>query len=315
MDYFILIIGFMFLIKGADLFVDGSSSIAKTFKIPPILIGLTIVAFGTSAPEAAVSINAALKGSNEIALGNVVGSNLFNFLLVIGISSIINPMKVQKNTILKEFPLAILTSVVLFILCADITLQGAKIDVISKADGLILLCLFLVFLYYLIEMAIMSRDDYNDNAEKSPLGKSIFISIIGVVGIIYGAEWVVDASSSIAIDFGMSKNLVGLTIVAVGTSLPELVTSIVAAFKNESDIAMGNVIGSNLFNILLVLGISSTIRPIPINPAIFVDMIFLLLVTIITYTFAITKRTVFRLEGVFLVCLYVGYMSYIIIRN
>ncbi|CAH2211990.1 calcium/sodium antiporter [Tepidibacter aestuarii] len=315
MDYFILIIGFVFLIKGADLFVDGSSSIAKTFKIPPILIGLTIVAFGTSAPEAAVSINAALKGSNEIALGNVVGSNLFNFLLVIGISSIINPMKIQKGTILKEFPFAILTSIVLFILCADTSLQGAHMDVISKADGLILLSLFSVFLYYLIEMAIMSREDYKDDGEKSSLGKSIFMSIIGVLGIIYGSEWVVDASSSIAIDLGMSKNLVGLTIVAVGTSLPELVTSIVAAFKNESDIAMGNVIGSNLFNVLLVLGISSSIRPIPINPIIFVDMAFLLLVTIIIYIFAITKRTVFRSEGIFLVCLYLGYMSYIIVRN
>lgn len=297
------------------MFVEGSSSIAKTFKIPPILIGLTIVAFGTSAPEAAVSINAAIKGSNEIALGNVVGSNLFNFLLVIGISSIINPMKVQKSTILKEFPFAILTSIVLFILCADVSLQGSEIDVISRADGLILLSLFLVFLYYLIEMAIMSRDDYKDDGQKSPLGKSIFMSIIGVAGIIYGSEWVVNASSSIAIDLGMSKNLVGLTIVAVGTSLPELVTSIVAAFKNESDIAMGNVLGSNLFNVLLVLGISSSIRPIPINPAIFVDMIFLLIVTIITYVFAVTKKKVFRLEGVFLVCLYIGYMSYIIIRN
>ncbi|MCT4508882.1 MAG: calcium/sodium antiporter [Tepidibacter sp.] len=315
MDYLVLIIGFSFLIKGADLFVEGSSSIAKTFKIPPILIGLTIVAFGTSAPEAAVSINAAIKGSNEIALGNVVGSNLFNFLLVIGISSIINPMKVQKSTILKEFPFAILTSIVLFILCADVSLQGSEIDVISRADGLILLSLFLVFLYYLIEMAIMSRDDYKDDGQKSPLGKSIFMSIIGVAGIIYGSEWVVNASSSIAIDLGMSKNLVGLTIVAVGTSLPELVTSIVAAFKNESDIAMGNVLGSNLFNVLLVLGISSSIRPIPINPAIFVDMIFLLIVTIITYVFAVTKKKVFRLEGVFLVCLYIGYMSYIIIRN
>jgi cation:H+ antiporter len=315
LDYLVLIIGFSFLIKGADLFVEGSSSIAKTFKIPPILIGLTIVAFGTSAPEAAVSINAAIKGSNEIALGNVVGSNLFNFLLVIGISSIINPMKVQKSTILKEFPFAILTSIVLFILCADVSLQGSEIDVISRADGLILLSLFLVFLYYLIEMAIMSRDDYKDDGQKSPLGKSIFMSIIGVAGIIYGSEWVVNASSSIAIDLGMSKNLVGLTIVAVGTSLPELVTSIVAAFKNESDIAMGNVLGSNLFNVLLVLGISSSIRPIPINPAIFVDMIFLLIVTIITYVFAVTKKKVFRLEGVFLVCLYIGYMSYIIIRN
>ncbi|SHJ94273.1 cation:H+ antiporter [Tepidibacter formicigenes DSM 15518] len=315
MDYLVLIAGFIFLIKGADFFVDGSSSIAKKFRVPPILIGLTIVAFGTSAPEAAVSINAALKGSNEIALGNVIGSNLFNFLLVIGISSVINPMKVQKGTILKEFPFTILTSLVLFILCADIPLQGASVDILSRADGLILLSLFLIFLYYLVEMAILSKEDYKEEVKDISLGKSIIISIVGIIGIMFGSEWVVNASSSIAIRFGMSQNLVGLTIVAVGTSLPELVTSIVAAFKNESDIAMGNVIGSNMFNLLFVLGISSVIRPIPINSIIFVDMIYLLIVTIITYLFAITKRTVYRGEGMFLSLSYVVYMAFIIMRN
>ncbi|SHH41135.1 calcium/sodium antiporter [Tepidibacter thalassicus] len=315
MDYLVLIIGFVFLIKGADFFVDGSSAIAKKFKVPPILIGLTIVAFGTSAPESAVSINAALKGSNEIALGNVVGSNLFNFLLVIGISSIINPMKVQKGTILKEFPFSILTSLVLFILCADISLQGASNDVLSRADGLILLSLFLIFVYYLVEMAILSKEDYKEEVKDISLGKSIIISIVGIMGIILGSEWVVDSSSSIAIKFGMSQNLVGLTIVAVGTSLPELVTSIVAAFKNESDIAMGNVIGSNMFNLLFVLGMSSVIRPISINSVIFVDMIYLLIVTVLTYIFAITKRTVYRGEGMFLTLSYVAYMVFVIIRN
>jgi len=315
MDYLVLIIGFIFLIKGAGFFVDGSSSIAKKFKVPPILIGLTIVAFGTSAPESAVSINAALKGSNEIALGNVIGSNLFNFLLVIGISSVINPMKVKKGTILKEFPFTVLSSLVLFILCADIALQGAGINILSRADGLILLSLFSIFLYYLVEMAILSREDYNEETKDISLGKSIIISLGGVLGIILGSEWVVSASSSIALKLGMSQNLVGLTIVAVGTSLPELVTSITAAFKNESDIAMGNVIGSNIFNLLFILGISSAIRPIPINSIIFVDMIYLLIVTIITYTFAITKRAVYRGEGILLSLSYIVYMVFIIIRN
>lgn len=315
MDYLVLIIGFIFLIKGANFFVDGSSAIAKKFRVPPILIGLTIVSFGTSAPESAVSINAALKGSNEIALGNVIGSNLFNFLLVIGISSIINPMKVQKGTILKEFPFTILTSFVLFILCADISLQGASVDVLSRADGLILLSLFSVFLYYLIEMAILSKEDYKEETKDISLGKSILISIVGALGIMLGSEWVVDASSSIAIKLGMSQNLVGLTIVAVGTSLPELVTSITAAFKKESDIAMGNVIGSNIFNLLFILGISSAIRPIPINSIIFIDMIFLLIITILTYIFAITKRSVYRGEGVLLSLSYIAYMAFIIIRN
>ncbi|SHJ75499.1 calcium/sodium antiporter [Paramaledivibacter caminithermalis] len=315
MDYIALLLGFVFLIKGADFFVDGSSSIAKKLKVPSILIGLTIVAFGTSAPEALVSINAALKGVNEIAIGNVVGSNLFNFLIVVGVSSVINPLKVKKGTILKEFPFAILASFVLFILSADKLLQETSDNFLSKADGLILLSLFLVFLYYLIELAILGKEDYKEEIKDKPLSKSILFSILGVIGIMIGAELVVNSSSLIAIRLGMSENLVGLTIVAIGTSLPELVTSIVAAIKKESDIAMGNVIGSNMFNILFVLGISSAIRPIPINSGIFFDMICLLLVTVITYIFSITKKVVFRSEGIFLTLSYIIYMWYIIIRN
>ncbi|KXZ39130.1 cation:H+ antiporter [Alkalithermobacter thermoalcaliphilus JW-YL-7 = DSM 7308] len=315
MDYIILILGFIFLIKGADFFVEGASSIAKIFKVPPILIGLTIVAFGTSAPEAAVSINSAIKGANEIALGNVIGSNLFNILLVIGIASAINPMKVQKMTIFKEFPFGILSSIVLFILCADVSLQNANSNMISKGDGLILLSLFSIFLYYLIEMAILSKESYQEETKQMSMKKSIIISIIGVLGIIIGGEWVVKASSSIAIKFGMSETLVGLTIVAIGTSLPELVTSIVAALKKEADIAMGNVIGSNLFNVLFILGISSYINPIMIDSDIFFDITYLVIATVITYIAAFTKRTIFRLEGALIASCYFIYMSYIIIRN
>lgn len=315
MDYLLLIIGFVFLIKGADFFVDGASAIAKIFKVPPILIGLTIVAFGTSAPEAAVSINAALIGSNEIALGNVIGSNIFNLLMVIGVAAIINPLKIQRTTILKEFPFAILTSVVLFIVGADIVLQKTSTNIISRADGLILIALFFVFIYYLVEMAIMSKEDYKDDVKKISLQKSIIITIVGVIGIMFGAEWVVDSSSAIAIHFGMSKSLVGLTFVAVGTSLPELVTSVVAAIKKESDIAMGNVIGSNMLNVLFVLGISATIRPIPMSPTIIYDMVFLLAVTLLTFIFSITKKTIFKSEGVILTLLYITYMAFIITRN
>ncbi|OPJ55978.1 calcium/sodium antiporter [Alkalithermobacter paradoxus] len=315
MDYVILLLGFVFLIKGADLFVEGASSIAKIFKVPPILIGLTIVAFGTSAPEAAVSINSAIKGANEIALGNVIGSNLFNTLLVIGVASIINPLKVQKMTILKEFPFGILASLVLFILCADVSLQNSNSNMISRGDGLILLSLFSIFVYYLVEMAILSKEDYEEDTKQMSVGKSIVLSIIGVIGIIIGGDWVVKASSSIAIAFGMSETLVGLTIVAIGTSLPELVTSIVAAFKKEADIAVGNVIGSNLFNILFILGVSSYINPIPIAQDIFFDVVYLLVATSITYIVSFTKRTVFRIEGALLSTCYIVYMAYIIIRN
>lgn len=315
MEYLILLAGFVFLIKGADFFVEGSSSIAKTFKVPPILIGLTIVAFGTSAPEAAVSMNAALKGANDIAIGNVVGSNLFNILFVIGVASIIYPLKVQKGTIIKEFPFNLLTSFVLFILCADISLQGSKTNVLTKGDGLILLSLFSVFIYYLVEIAILSKEDYKEETVQMSLGKSIIISILGLAGIIFGGDWVVKASSEIAIQWGMSEKLVGLTIVAVGTSLPELVTSVVAAMKKESDIAMGNVIGSNLFNVLFILGVSAIMRPIPIDSAIFSDMIFLIIATVVGYIIATTKRTVGKIEGGFLAISYIAYMVFIIIRN
>lgn len=316
MVYIILLLGFIFLIKGADLFVDGASSISKALKIPPILIGLTVVAFGTSAPEAAVSINAALSGSNEIAVGNIVGSNIFNILVVVGISSIIYPLKIQKMTILKEFPFVFLSSIALIILSFDKLLQGSSLDVLTRADGLMLLLIFLVFLYYLIEMAISSKDESsNDNINSEPFFKSIIKSIIGVAGIIFGADLVVSSSSQIATSFGMSESLVGLTIVSIGTSLPELVTSIVAAIKKESDIAMGNVIGSNIFNILFVLGLSSLITPIPVNPIMMFDMLFLIFVTLIAFAFSITKKLVVRSEGIVLSAIYIFYLAFIIVRN
>jgi cation:H+ antiporter len=317
MNYLILLVGFAFLIKGADWFVEGASSIARSFKIPPIIIGLTIVAFGTSAPEAAVSFTAALHGSNEIAIGNVVGSNIFNLLAVVGVSSIIYPLAVKKTTILKEFPFAILASLVLWVLSHDITFQGYPKNFLTKADGLILLALFGIFIYYLIEMALTSKEemDVEEGKENLTVSKAIVLSLIGIIGIILGGNWVVDSASVIAVNLGMSENLVGLTIVAVGTSLPEFVTSIVAATKKESDIAIGNVLGSNLFNIFLVLGVSAIINPIAVNSIVFFDMIFMLIATVITFIFASTRRIINKPEGIILILMYIGYMSYIIMRN
>lgn len=318
MVYVSLIIGFILLIKGADIFVDGASSISKKLKVPPILIGLTIVAFGTSAPEAAVSINAALSGSNEIAMGNVVGSNIFNLLVVIGISAMISPLKIQKMTILKEFPFVFLSSIALIILAFDNLFDSSMSNVLTRADGLILTLIFFVFLYYLVEMALMSRDDLEvkeeEKSEESFL-KSIIKSILAIGGIILGADFVVSSSSQIALSLGMSESLVGLTIISMGTSLPELVTSIVAAVKKESDIAMGNVIGSNIFNILFVLGLSSLITPIPVNSIMLFDSLFLIVATLITFGFAITKKLVVRWEGVILIAIYISYLAFIIIRN
>ncbi|MGL5348381.1 MAG: calcium/sodium antiporter [Peptostreptococcaceae bacterium] len=317
MVYIFLIIGFLLLIKGADTFVVGSSSIAKIFRVPSLIIGLTIVAFGTSAPEAAVSISAALSGKNDMAIANVVGSNIFNLLAVIGVASILNPVKVQKSTILKEFPFALLACVVLLILCHDTKFQGYDVNLLTRADGLMLLALFSIFMYYLIDMAITSKEEMEiDKADgKMPIGKSITMSILGIAGIIIGGQIVVNSASDIAISWGMTENLVGLTIVSIGTSLPEFVTSIVAARKGESDIAIGNVVGSNLFNILFVLGISSVIHNIQIHPIVFVDMIIMILISIIVYVFAITKKSVNKGEGIILTILYILYLVFIIIRQ
>lgn len=319
MQYVILLVGFGLLIKGADAFVSGASQLASRLGVPSILIGLTIVAFGTSAPEAAVSINAALKGSNEIALGNVVGSNIFNILLAVGVASTIKPINIKAKTILKEFPFMLLATVVLYILGSDRLLQGYSQNILSRADGLILLSILAVFLYYLVELAFTGEeavvDGSSSNGQTDSFLRSAGSGLLGLAGIVIGADLVVRSSSVIALQLGMSQTLVGLTIVAVGTSLPELVTSIVAALKGESDIAIGNAIGSNLFNILFILGLSAVISPILVEAKILFDILFLLAATLLAFMFATTKRKATRYEGLFLTALYIGYMIFIIVRN
>ena len=315
MDYILLLLGFVFLIKGADGFVSGASSIAKKFSIPPLIIGLTIVAFGTSAPEAAVSVTAALKGQNDMAIANVVGSNIFNFLVVIGVTAMVKPIKVQKSTIIKEFPFVILSCFVLSVISHDVRFQNATENMLSRADGFILLSLFAIFMYYLIEMALTSKDQAEqDDVEEIALSKSIIYSIVGIIGIVLGGQLVVNSASNIALAWGMSENLVGLTIVSVGTSLPELVTSIVAARKGERDIAIGNAVGSNIFNLLFVLGVSSAIHSIAVHPIVFYDMMIMIATTILTYLLSVTKRSISRGEGAVLFVLYIVYLVYIIMR-
>lgn len=317
MSYVLLVIGFIILIKGADFFVDGASSIAKIAKMPALLIGLTIVAFGTSAPEAAVSINAALKGSNDIAIGNIIGSNIFNLLVAVGLSAMIRPIKVQKTTIIKEYPLSIYSVALLIILSLDNLFAGNDANLLTRGDGLILLLGFGVFMFYLIEMAVLSKeaDDEVEEIVKLPLSKSIIFSILGLVGIVFGGDMVVKSATDIALHVGMSETLVGLTIVAVGTSLPELVTSVTAARKGESDIAIGNIIGSGLFNIFFVLGVSATIHPIAVSSKLIFDFIILAIVTVISHVFAYSKKEVDKKEGFALTAMYIAYMVYIIIRN
>ena len=335
MNIIILLLGFVLLVKGADIFVEGSSTIAKILKIPPLIIGLTIVAFGTSAPEAAVSITAALNGQNGMAMGNVVGSNIFNLLMVVGISGFIKTLYVDKAIISKEFPFLLLSSILLFVLTFDVSLQGTATNILSRGDGLVLLMFFAIFMYSLLKAALNSMNnpsleetsisfdsasiDYNDDTlvkEKTNskvLIKNILASIIGIILIILGGNMVVSSASTIASDFGVSDQLIGLTIVSIGTSLPEFVTSIIAAIKGESSIALGNVIGSNMFNILFVLGASATISPMSIDPMLFVDALFMIIVTLITYLFAIQKRDINKIESAVLVILYIGYMAYLLI--
>ena len=317
MSFILLIIGFFFLIKGADLFVDGAASIARKFNIPSMIIGLTIVAMGTSAPEAAVSITSSLSGQNDMSVANVVGSNFFNILVVLGVSSLISKLPVQKNTIKKDTPFLLIVSGLLLVFGIN--------KYISRIEGLILLIVFVYFLYSTVKMAksATNLDSSSDNeialaesdtTTQTPILKTVILSVIGILGIVIGGDMVVDSATSIATLFGKSANLVGLTIVAIGTSLPEFVTSIVAIKKGETEIAIGNVIGSNIFNILLVLGLATFISPITISTLALIDIIFMLCITILLYLFMKKDYSLLKKHGIILVGIYIVYMSYTIIR-
>lgn len=313
--YLILIVGFVLLVKGADFFVEGCASIAKTLRVPTIIIGLTIVAFGTSAPEAAVSISASLRGANDIAISNVIGSNLFNLLVVVGICAVLKPMKVQSGILKREFPFSILITLVLLVLCADQAIRGNSAqNAIGRLDGVILLALFALFVFMMIRSAMKNREELDEDYKILPVWKSLLFILGGLAGVILGGNMVVEGATDIARAFGLSETLIGLTIIALGTSLPELVTSVVAAKKGENDLALGNVIGSNIFNILLILGASSTIVQVNVGLQSLYDIIILIGVSLITYLFSLRGRQINRLEGAFMLALYGGYLAYIILR-
>ena len=304
----LLIVGFVFLIKGSDIFVDGASSIASLLKIPTIIVGLTIVAFGTSAPEAAVSITSSLTGSNAMAVSNVIGSNLFNMLMVIGVAALLSELLMEKSVLEKDLPflvgITILFAIFIFI-GWDIT----------NIEGIILLLILVAYIYYLIRSSKKSKDSTVVEKPKFSLPKSIIFILIGLAGIIIGGDLVVNSASEIAIAFGMSETLVGLTIVAIGTSLPELVTSLTALKKGENQMVIGNVIGSNIFNILFVLGASSAISAIPLDSSMLIDVIFMIFVTILCFIFGKTQDKYDKKEGIILVLLFVAYMAFAILRN
>ena len=304
MMYILLLLGFVLLIKGADYFVEASSSVAKSLRVPSIIIGLTIVAFGTSAPELAVSVTAAMEGNNDIAVGNVLGSNLFNLLVVLGACGVILPIKVKLRW--DYFATLIVSIVLLGLIAFDLKL--------GHADGILLLGLFLAFLGLTIRDALVNRIQGTEEFEVLSPVRCIVYIIGGLAAIVFGGDLVVDNASKIATSFGLSQNLIGLTIVALGTSLPELVTSVVASKKGENGLAIGNVIGSNLFNILMVLALSATISPITINPLSVQDAVILILSTVITLILCRRKNEISRLDGALMIGMYAAYMAFIILR-
>lgn len=304
MMYLLLLLGFFLLIKGADYFVEASSSVARALRVPSIIIGLTIVAFGTSAPELAVSTTASLTGNNDIAVGNVIGSNLFNLLVVLGACGAIRPFAVKLRW---DYAASVAVAAILFLMIAF------DHDV-SRIDGLILLILFAAFLGFTIRDAITNRTVSTEKEVTIPPVRCAVYIIGGLAAIVWGGDLVVDNASAIASSFGLSQNLIGLTIVALGTSLPELVTSVVASKKGENGLALGNVIGSNLFNILMVLGASAAISPLNVNPLSAIDTGFLIIASLITWFLCRSKNKISRFEGCFMLLMYTGYLIYIILR-
>lgn len=313
-QFLILALGFVILIKGADYFIDGAASIAKNLKVPDILVGLTIVAFGTSAPEAAVSIKAVLSQNSDMVLGNVIGSNILNILLIIGVSACIFPLQVKNNTIRKEIPFTFLVSVLLFVLVADIPLGNGTQNMITRADGIVILLFFAVFMYYLVNLA--KQGEVENVEPKYKTGKACGFTLLGLVGIVVGGNFVVESATLIAQAMQISQKFISLTIVAFGTSLPELVTSVVAAKKQEQDIALGNIIGSNIFNICFVVGVPATLfgNIVPVE-AVYTDLMVMLIATASLFVFSKTKRKISKKEASIFLLMFVMYYGYLVISQ
>lgn len=323
LDILLLAIGFVLLIKGADFFVDGSAGVARIFHVPGVIIGLTIVAMGTSAPELAVSVSAGISGSNAIAVSNVVGSNIFNLLAVLGICALMKELPVDGGIKKRDYPISLVATLILLVLGGNLILTGRSQsvhDVTAEAgklfrwNGMVLIALFIAYIAYTIYLA-KKQGTEEDEGEPLPMWKCLLYIILGLAAIVVGGQLVVNHAKDLALAWGMSETLVGLTIVAIGTSLPELVTSIVASSKGQNGMAVGNVVGSNIFNLLLILGVSSTIHPIVISMASFVDMGILLGLSMIAYAFVCTGRKINRWEGLVMLVMYAGYMGYSIWRG
>lgn len=310
----LLIVGFVILIKGADVFVDGAASLAQNFKLSKMLIGLTIVAFGTSAPEFAVSVKSIISNNADMVLGNVIGSNILNILLIIGICSLIKPVIVKNNTIKKEIPIVILMSTLLFFLMKDNLFDSSISNVVTRNDGFVILLFFTVFIYYLISIVRNKKDEDADSLAKFNIPKSIIFTILGIVAIIVGSNLVVDSASTIATILGVSQKMIALTIVAFGTSLPELVTSIVSIKKDEQEIMVGNIVGSNIFNIGIVLGLPVAlfggIDAVGFNN---IDLIILLLSAVLLFMLSFKKHKIGKVGGILMLVLFIIYYTFVIV--
>ncbi len=311
----LLIVGFAILIKGADFFVDGAKSIAGNFKVSKILIGLTIVAFGTSAPEFAVSVKSIISGSGDIVIGNVVGSNILNILLILGISSLFHSLTVKNNTVKREIPFIILITVAFSALMLDSLFDKGEVNAFLRGDGVVLLLFFAVFVYYLISMA-RNKIDEEEDEEYFPMGKALLFTIGGLIAIVLGSNSVVDAAVYIASKLGVSEKMISLTIIALGTSLPELVTSVTATRKGEYDIAIGNVVGSNIFNIGMVIGIPvaifGAIRTVSFN---YIDIIVMIAAALLLFLFSFKDHKIDRKEGIMFLVVFVVYYVYVIVTG
>ncbi len=317
LTYLLFVVGFVLLIYGANWLVDGAASIAKKFRISNIVIGLTIVAFGTSSPELVVNIIASFDGNADVAMGNIMGSNISNILLILGVSAIIFPLSVNRNTYLKETPLSLLAAILLGICANDMIIDAFPNSVLSRSDGMIFIGFFILFMYYAFSIASQSDPETMDEIVEMPVWKSITLIIVGIGGLVIGGKWIVNGAVDIAARLGMSQALISLTIVAVGTSLPELATCVVAALKKNSDIVIGNVIGSNIFNVFFVLGVSAVIKPLPFNESLNFDVLVGIGSALLLLVFLALprKRVLERWQGITLLSLYIAYTIYLINRG
>ncbi len=318
LTYLLFPIGFVLLIKGADFLVDGASSIAKRLGVSALVIGLTIVAFGTSAPELIVNIFASIKGNADIAIGNILGSNIANILLILGISAVIFPLAVKTGTVWKEIPFALLAVVVTAVIANDALIDNGSFSGLTRIDGFVLIAFFIIFLYYTFGISRAQAADASEvPIHHYSLPRACLMVALGLVGLTVGGKWIVDGAVALATTLGISEALIGLTIVAVGTSLPELATSAVAAYKKDVDIAVGNIVGSNIFNIFWILGVSAVINPLPFSSLLMRDVLMTIFATLLLFiVMFIGKRHILeRWQGACFIALYVSYIVALIVQE